>query len=150
MPATEPPRGVPWMRWTLLAAAAYNLSWGAFAIVAPQALFRWAGMELPRYPELWQCLGMVIGVYGIGYAAAARDPLRHWPIVLVGFLGKVAGPVGFLGAAVRGSMPWTLGWTIVTNDLVWWIPFACILVRARRAAVASAARSTEPTIGSAA
>ena len=76
---------------------------------------------------IWQCLGMVIGVFGIGYLCASRDPVRHWPIVLVGFLGKIFGPVGFLWTASRGEIPWMFGATIPTNDLIWWIPFALIL-----------------------
>jgi hypothetical protein len=111
----------------LLAAAAYNLLWGAFVILFPAALFQWSGLEAPRYPGIWQCVGMVVGVYGIGYACAALDPLRHWPIVLVGLAGKVLGPLGFLHAASTGQLPWSFGWTIVTNDLVWWLPFALLL-----------------------
>jgi small multidrug resistance pump len=49
-------------------------------------------MELPRYPDIWQCVGMIVGVYGVGYLIAAFDPLRHWPVILVGLLGKVLGP----------------------------------------------------------
>jgi hypothetical protein len=113
-------------------AAAYNMVWGGIVVLAPLVPFRWAGMEPPRYPEIWQCVGMIVGVYGVGYAVAARDPLRHWPIVLVGLLGKILGPIGFLGAAIGGRLPWLAGWTIVTNDLIWWIPFTAILVRAWR------------------
>ena len=82
------------MKHWLLAAAAYNLAWGAAVIIAPTLLFNWADMELPVYPEIWQCVGMIVGVYGVGYAIAAYDPLRHWPIVLVGLLGKILGPLG--------------------------------------------------------
>lgn len=116
-----------WMSTTLWIAGVYNLAWGLFAVVFPEALFRWAGMELPRYPELWQCIGMIVGVYGIGYAVAARDPLRHWPIVLVGLLGKIFGPIGFAMALVKGTLPIAFGATILTNDLVWWVPFSMIL-----------------------
>jgi hypothetical protein len=70
---------------------------------------------------------MVIGVYGIGYWCASRDPVRHWPIVFVGLLGKIFGPIGFIWTATRGEIPWAFGVTIPTNDLLWWIPFALIL-----------------------
>ena len=121
-----------WAKNVLNAAAIYNLLWGGVVIAAPMALFRWAGMEEPLYPQIWQCVGMIVGVYGVGYWLAARDPFRHWPIVLVGLLGKVLGPIGFLNAAWTGSLPWRWGVTIVTNDLIWWVPFASILYLAFR------------------
>jgi hypothetical protein len=117
------------MKIVLISAGIYNLIWGLLVIGWPTALFEVAGMDAPRYVSIWQCVGMVVGVYGIGYLAAARDPLRHWPIVLVGLLGKVFGPIGFLSAAGRGELPWSFGWTIITNDLMWWAPFSAILWR---------------------
>ena len=124
--------GQRWMRPVLWAAALYNLLFGAIVVIFPALLFRWAGLPLPNYPEIWQCLGMVIGVYGIGYAIAATNPRRHWPIVLVGLLGKILGPIGFLHAAMLGRLPWKAGWMNVFNDLVWWIPFTLILLDALR------------------
>ncbi len=121
-----------WARLTLYLAAAYNLAWGAFVIAAPHTLFEWAGMEPPRYPQIWQCVGMIVGVYGVGYWIAASNPFRHWPIVLVGFLGKILGPIGFIQAAATGALPWKWGATILTNDLIWWLPFAAILYHAFR------------------
>src|SRR5689334_8641697 len=109
-----------WMSRVLQVAGIYNLLWGAFAILYPNAIFEFAGVAPPNYPELWQCVGMIVGVYGIGYWIAARDPLVHWPIVLVGLLGKILGPIGFLDAAIRGRLPWAFGWTNLANDLIWW------------------------------
>ena len=136
------------MAVVLAAAALYNLAWGTWVVLDPEAIFRLAGIAPPSYPQIWQCVGMIVGVYGVGYAAAATAPLRHWPIVLVGLLGKLLGPVGFGAAALQGDLPWTWGWTILTNDLVWWIPFALILIAARRNAVARtpAGRRSRPSI----
>lgn len=116
-----------WMRGVLKFAGFYNILFGIWVIGWPGAWFQISGMELPRYPFLWQCIGMIVGVYGVGYLAAAAAPLRHWPIVLVGFLGKVFGPIGFVWAASQGELPWQAGWMIVFNDLVWLVPFAMIL-----------------------
>ena len=121
------------MRTILLTAAIYNIAWGIFVFLFPLAPFEWAGMAAPNYPELWQCIGMIVGVYGFAYAIAAFDPLRHWPVVLAGLLGKILGPVGFLNAALHGRLPWNAGWVLVTNDLIWWVPFGLILLQAHRA-----------------
>ncbi len=76
---------------------------------------------------IWQGMGMVIGVYGLGYWWASYDPIRHWPIVAVGFLGKILGPAGFLFNYSIGIAPGAFGYTLITNDLLWWIPFGAIL-----------------------
>ena len=95
-----------WMRPLLIAAGVYNLLWGAWAVFWPQAYFRGVGMPDINYPQIWQCVGMIVGVYGLGYMIAAFDPVRHWPIVFVGFLGKLLGPLGFLQNALSGAWPW--------------------------------------------
>lgn len=121
-----------WMFWVLTLAGAYNILWGTVVILFPNLLFDLFGMVRPLYPSSWQCIGMVIGVYGVGYAIAARDPVRHWPIVLVGFLGKLFGPIGVLWTAWNGELPWNFFWLNVTNDLVWLPAFTAILWHAYR------------------
>jgi len=128
------PVAAAWMSPVLVAAGVYNIAWGGLAILAPDWCFRAVGMEPANYPELWQCIGMIVGVYGVGYIIAAFDPLRHWPITLVGLLGKILGPIGFAQALATGRLPLAFGWNILTNDLIWWLPFAAILLAARRAA----------------
>ena len=123
---------IRWMKWMLLAAGIYNLCWGLWVIAYPMALFRFTHMPLPLYPWIWQCVGMIVGVYGVSYWLAAADPLRYWPIVLTGLLGKILGPIGFLIAAMAGNVPWRWGVFILTNDIAWWIPFAIILLVAHR------------------
>ena len=135
----------PWMKHVLKAAGVYNLVWGLLAIVFPAAMLNWlhvdAGSVVVRF---WQCIGMIVGVYGIGYLIASRDPYRHWPITLVGLLGKVFGPIGLAMGVVDGTLPATLGWTNVTNDLIWWVPFVMILWGALRHSQATGSAYAEP------
>jgi len=131
---------------TLQLAAIYNLVWGMLVVLLPERSFLWAGFgELPICPQLWQCIGMIVGVYGIGYAIAAYDSVRHWPIVLVGFLGKIFGPIGFLQAAVAGDLPWTMARCIVFNDLIWWVPFGLLLWRCYQVAHQSEREASQAT-----
>lgn len=137
----RPPR---WMGRVLWAAAVYNVLWGGAVVLFPVGTLGLIGVEPPRYPQLWQVIGMIIGVYGVGYAIAATNVYRHWPIVLVGFLGKTFGPLGYvsglaaswLGLPYPGvpvdqpgqeALPAQFGWTIIPNDLVWWPLFAVML-----------------------
>jgi len=109
--------------WSLIAAGIYNILWGAWVILFPALSFEILGAEPPRYLELWQCIGMIVGVYGIGYIIAAINPNRHWPIVLVGLLGKIFGPIGFAKALYDGVFGLSFGVNIIFNDLIWWVPF---------------------------
>src|SRR3954447_12523819 len=127
----------PWMRRILLLAAACNIVWGSWVVLFPGSAFELAGIKDPTYPELWQWIGMLTGVYGVAYAIAATDPIRHWPIVLVGLGAKVFAPLGFWRALYLGHLPPGLAWNFVANDVLWWIPFTLILIAARRNHVAN-------------
>ena len=118
------------LSFILKAAALYNLLWGGLVIAFPNYFFELVGMDPPLHTMIWQGMGMVIGVYGLGYRWAAQDPLTHWPIVAVGFLGKILGPVGFFMNYFHGRVPFEFFYTLITNDFIWWVPFFLILKRA--------------------
>ncbi|MBO6524730.1 MAG: hypothetical protein JJ971_12945 [Balneolaceae bacterium] len=120
------------MSATLRIAAIYNILWGAWVVLFPNHFFELVGMDLPRHTMIWQGMGMVIGVYGLGYWWAAQDPLTHWPILAVGFLGKIFGPIGFFVNYAQGIVPFEFIYTLFTNDFIWWIPFFLILKKANK------------------
>jgi len=113
--------------YILWLAAIYNILWGSWVILFPKLSFEIFGLQPLNYPEIWQCVGMIVAVYGVGYGIAATSPLRHWPIVLVGLLGKILGPIGFSKALIEKVFPLKFGINIIFNDLIWWIPFYYIL-----------------------
>ena len=115
------------MQLILRLAAAYNILWGAWVVLFPDQFFNLVGMEQLNHPLVWQGMGMVIGVYGLGYWWASYNPMKHWPIVAVGFLGKIFGPLGFIFNYMKGDVPFEFIFTLVTNDFIWWIPFYLIL-----------------------
>jgi hypothetical protein len=125
------------MTTALFLAGVYNLSWGAWTVLFPTLSFAYSGLQLPDrpllYPNLWQGIGMIVGVYGIGYLIASRDPVRHWPVVFVGFLGKLFGPIGLAIGLITGETRPSALYTTFPNDLIWWVPFLLILHHAYRA-----------------
>lgn len=110
------------------AAAFYNLAFGCWAGFFPHSFFEVFHLPSPLYPAIWQCLGMVIGLYGLLYAYAARKIEAAWPIIAVGLLGKVLGPIGWTVTVAAGDWPVRTFPLIVFNDLVWWVPFAIFLL----------------------
>ncbi|MGK7395327.1 MAG: hypothetical protein ACNS62_12190 [Candidatus Cyclobacteriaceae bacterium M3_2C_046] len=117
-----------WHKIALQLAGYYNMLYGAWILIFPFAFFRLTGLPDPVYPVIWQSVGMIVGVYGLGYLIAAQDPVRHWPIILVGWLGKIFGPVGFVFYALQDKIEWIFGLNILTNDIIWWVPFTLILL----------------------
>lgn len=115
-------------RIAFLLAGCYNLSFGLWAALWPHAFFELLDLEPPRYPGIWACLGMVVGVYGLLYLHAAWKLETAWPIIAVGSLGKVLGPIG-MALSFGNDWPRRLGMICIYNDLVWWLPFGLFLVR---------------------
>jgi hypothetical protein len=109
-------------------AAVYNVAFGAWTCIWPEAFFELFRMAPPRYPEIWQCLGMVVGVYGVAYAYAAVYPDRGRPLIAIGLLGKILGPIGWVLSAGGEQWPTRTFTLIAFNDLIWWVPFALYLL----------------------
>ena len=121
-----------WHRGVFAAAALYNIGWGLFTALYPKWFFQFAGMDAPRYPEVFACLGMVIGLYGVLFAAVAWAPEQGGLIAGVGLAGKVLGPFGMGVAIQQGAWPADALWLCVTNDFIWWAPFGWYLVDWRK------------------
>ena len=117
-------------RTVFIFAGLYNISWGLYSVYDQQWLFRFSGLPLLNHPQVFACLAMVVGLYGIVYFEVARVPERGWLLAAVGLLGKILGPIGLAKLIIDGVWP---GLTIVlclTNDFIWWIPFAIYLADA--------------------
>ncbi len=129
----SPSRRRLYQRW-FYAAAIYNLVWGVLVILFPRLPFRWSGIQLPQPDALavqfWQCIGMFVMVFAIGYWYLAKDLERYAPFAVIGLLGKIFGPIGFLWGWLTGQMPGVVGLTLLTNDLMWWPVFGMFVYEA--------------------
>jgi hypothetical protein len=112
-------------------AGIYNIAWGIYAVFDPQWFFRFTRMPPINYAPIFACLGMVVGLYGVLYLYVACEPEGKSVIVLVGFIGKILGPLGMLYFVLSGAWPWKAMFLCLTNDLIWIIPFAMYLIDSR-------------------
>ena len=135
-------------RLIFAAAAVYNLAFGLWAALFPRAFFLRFAMAPPTYPSIWACLGMVVGVYGLGYAYAAWRLDRAAPFVAIGLLGKLLGPAGWLLAVSHGEWPVRTVTLILFNDVIWWLPFGLFLLEGTR--LAASVRAAAPYVCAAA
>ncbi len=111
---------------SFVAAAAYNLMWGALVAIAPRVVMPWLPTDHAT-TVVAQGLALCIAAYGAAYALVAWRPLRFWPFIAIGLAAKIIGPIGWLNAVSRGWLPTTSVWVIVFNDLIWWPSFAGFL-----------------------
>ena len=123
-------------RLIFAAAAAYNAAFGIWAGFWPQSFFTRFDLPAPNYPAIWSCLGMVVGVYALGYAYAARHLDRATPFIAIGLVGKMLGPAGWIVTVASGEWPVRTFTLILFNDVIWWLPFSLFLIDGTRAGAA--------------
>lgn len=115
------------MRLVLVAAGLYHLAFGLWANFWPHAWFDWFSLARPNHPMLWRAIGLLCVALGVGLLIAARNPVQHWLLVLVGFSKVLLGTVGLGIALAQGQLPPAAGWMLAVDDLVWLVPLALIL-----------------------
>ena len=118
----------------LVAAGAYNLVLATVLGLFTGTLFGWFGVEPPGSPLVWRCVAAAVGAYGLLYLHAARRMERARPIVAVGLLAKVLTPAVLIGLVAQGTgvvvgrmLP-----LIVLSTMVWWVPFAALVLEGTR------------------
>src|SRR5882672_11234196 len=122
-------------------AGVYNIFWGAAVALFPNFLFRLFGLPDINYPFIMSGLGMCIGLYGCGYWVVAGDLRRYPQLVVLGFLGKTLGPIGWFWTVVTAGLPLRTMWTNVFNDFIWLPFFVAYFIWYRRQGCALSAAS---------
>lgn len=128
-----------WTRLVLQSAGLYNVVAAAGVAVMAEWLDRRLGGLVPPSPlmsEGWHALAVWMAVFGLGFLLASRDAYRHWPVVLMGLLGK-AGAGAWIGwDIVRGRAPELMWWWIAVDVVAWGVPLLAILQSAYEAGLA--------------
>ena len=107
-------------------AAIYNIFWGVLICIHPTVIL-FDDTDSVFVTIVLQCVGMLVGVYGIAYYFSSLNPARYWPLILVGLIGKVLGPIGSLHYIFTNQLAASFFWVNVFNDVIWIFPFAWIL-----------------------
>lgn len=119
------------LRAAFRAAGLYNVCWGAAVVLFPNLFFDIFGLPRINYPFVMSGLGMCIGLYGYGYWVVAGDLRRYPQLVVIGFLGKLLGPIGWFWTVITAGLPLRTMWTNVFNDFIW-LPFMILYFVWRR------------------
>ncbi len=132
------------MRKALLLAGLYHIGFAVWTNCWPHLWFDWLGIDRPNHVLLWRGVGLVMGVMGVGFLVAAKNPIHHWMTVLTGFIKFSFGITGFLMEVYYKEIPARALWVMAADDLIWWVPFVGILWATLRAHAGVPPTRSEP------
>lgn len=126
----------PWMTWLLRFVAVYNVLAGLQMLVFYHEAYKAMGVAKPDNSFPLQMVGLMVGLFGVGYAMVSVRPIDHRNVLLLGFLSKLLGSLLGLGYVLAGQLPWTFLPLLFISDIVYLVPFWLILGRLRSVAAA--------------
>lgn len=117
------------VRAIFIAAALVNLAIGLAMTIAPVAFGASAGIDYRPPAELpARTAGLLIAVFGIGYAFVAARPAANRDLVRLGIIGKLAFVALVTVVWLAGDVP-TRAALLVSGDLVFAALFWLVLTR---------------------
>jgi hypothetical protein len=120
------------MKFVLRFVAGYNISAGLFMVFASRAAYKLIGMPNPKIHFPIQLVGILVGLFGVGYYLVSRRPLENVNLLLLGFLSKLLGSCLATGYVLAGILPLHFVGVYFVSDVVYLPPFYIILARLRR------------------
>lgn len=120
-------------RGLFVLAAFVNLAVGGAMTAAPARVAEQLGVSGPGGPYAIAMVGMMIAVFGIGYAIVARNPAGNRGIVWIGIIGKLGAAALAAMQCLAGLIP-TTTFALGMGDVVFAALFAVFLWRGPRPA----------------
>lgn len=121
------PQAPAWTKFTLLAAGCYSLAGAVAALVWPAWFGAWFGTPSPASLELSHILVALTAAMGVAYLLAARNPIRHWPTVLMALSAKLAITAWLAADIAAGRLPERTWLVVAFDDVIWLGPLAMVL-----------------------
>ena len=118
-----------WMHLLLKFAGGYNILAGASMVLFYHEGFKLLGIPKPEFSLPIQLVGLLVGLFGIGYLMVERAPVENRNILLLGFLSKFLGPLLAVGYIIKGDLPMTMIPVLFFADTIYLIPFWMIYRR---------------------
>ena len=127
------------MRYLLRFAGTYNVLLGLNMVLLPSRSFAPLGLPEPELLLFVQLVGLMVGVFGIGYLMVASHPLEHRGVLLLGLIGKALVAVLGLSYVVLGKVPPIYLLVVLFSDVIYLAPFVIILRHLQRVAAEQSA-----------
>ena len=119
-----------WMHVLLKFAGGYNIIAGVSMILFYHEGFKFLEIPKPEFSLPIQLVGLLVGLFGIGYWMVDKAPVQNRNILLLGFLSKLLGPIIAIGYIVKGELPMSMIPVLFLADTIYLIPFWMIYRKA--------------------
>lgn len=130
----------PWMKCLLWFVGGYNLLAGVGMLCLYHEGYQLLGMEKPTVNLPVQLVGVLVGLFGVGYWLVAANPVENRNILMLGFWSKALGSVLGIYYVLAGKLPWFFLAILLVSDIGYLPPFAVIIRRLNRMAASLACR----------
>ncbi len=126
----------PWMTFVLRFAGIFNLLVGASMICLYHEGFKLLGVPKPELILPVQLMGILVGLFGVGYLLVAANPVENRNILTLGFLSKAISSAAALCYldVFGGPMPWWFAVVVLFADVIYLPPFLVIMQHLYRTA----------------
>ncbi|MBN1590412.1 MAG: hypothetical protein JW888_12935 [Pirellulales bacterium] len=121
-----------WMRFVLRFAGTFNLLAGACMIVFYHEGYRMLGVPKPELILPVQIMGILVGLFGVGYHWVAARPVQNRDLLILGWLSKAICSALALAYVVVGVLPWHFAVAVFFADVIYLPPFWIIWRRLKR------------------
>ena len=101
----------------------YNLVAGCCMLFLYPQFYRWFELQLPAFAMPLQLVGVLVGIFGIGYLMTDRNPLDNRNVLFLGFLSKLIGPAVSLIYVGNGMLPLSFLFVLFFCDTIYLWPF---------------------------
>ena len=119
----------PWMRWLLRFTGCYNMLAGLTFLVFYHEAFKLMGLPKPQLLLPMQLVGVLVGLFGVGYLLVAANPIENRNVLMLGFWSKALGSLLGVGYVVLGKLPPIFIVVLFFADIMYLPPFLIIMRR---------------------
>jgi len=124
------------MRVVLILAAAHNLLAGTWMLVFYHEAYKMLGLAKPDLNLPLQLVGILVGLFGVGYWLVVRSPVENRNLLLLGLWSKALGSTLGVYYVLLGELPLAFLPILFFSDIIYLLPFYVIWRRLRDAAAA--------------
>lgn len=118
----------PWMRYLLRFAGCFNLLAGLAMICLYHEGYKLLGIPKPALVLPVQVMGILVGLFGVGYLLVASSPVENRNLLLLGFWSKALSSLAVMHYVLKGQLPWSFVPVLFFADVIY-LPFFYVILR---------------------